>query len=67
MRGISPQGIPPPQTAPGVQMTYAELLEEYPELTDEVLGLTSVHDVGQPDRKSKAFEKQFPSQRPGRG
>jgi hypothetical protein len=64
MSKIDRQGIRAPLAVPGDQHQFQQLLEDYPELADEVAGLVAWRDSGQPDRWSKAAERMFPSRRP---
>jgi hypothetical protein len=55
---------PATMKSPGPQQTYKDLILEFPELADEINALVAPLDVGQWDRRSKAFDRMWPSMRP---
>lgn len=57
-------GIPKAQAVAAPQSTFQELIDEYPELADDINALTAPLDAGQPDRHSKGFSKQYPGMEP---
>lgn len=63
---IEGQGIPAPAAVPGIPTTVADLVQDFPELADELSygGYTAWRDVGQFDAHSSALYKQYPGMRP---
>jgi hypothetical protein len=61
---ISVERVQAARAIPGVQLTVAELIREYPELADDLMAMTAWRDVNQPDGRDTSFYKKWPWMRP---